>query len=205
MSSSLHAKRSHPDTNTRLGLSSQFSASSLKTQGTSVPRLVKLYKAVLSLWYAYLHSPHAFSDYLAEQCGNLPQAWDQHWAHEFRLLFEHYFGMNVFGTAMTVEVFLLLLKHSIAGPHIVNIGSVGGSCATMIKFRGSVNNLVVHCVSLLMSKTRAWQHKPFCSFTKQATEQHCSFLCPCQSGRAHCRSLPWQQRDMHEYLQQWVL
>ena len=49
-----------------------------------------------------------------------------------RTVFQEVFAVNVFGTAVTADAFLPLLKKSNAGPRIVNMSSGLGSIGTMI-------------------------------------------------------------------------
>lgn len=55
-----------------------------------------------------------------------------------RTRFENTFSVNAFGTAVTAEAFLPLLKRSTAGPRIVNVGSSAGSCTQMAEMRSPV-------------------------------------------------------------------
>jgi hypothetical protein len=49
-----------------------------------------------------------------------------------RTVFQEVFAVNVFGTAVTADAFLPLLKKSKAGPRIVNMSSGLGSIGTVI-------------------------------------------------------------------------
>ncbi|KZP22438.1 NAD(P)-binding protein [Athelia psychrophila] len=59
-----------------------------------------------------------------------------------RTVFENTFAVNAFGTAITAEAFLPLLKRSTVGPRIVNVGSGGGSCTNSSKAGYTVNLMV---------------------------------------------------------------
>lgn len=67
-----------------------------------------------------------------------------------RAVFENTFAVNAFGTAITAEAFLPLLKRSKVGPRIVNVGSGAGSCTNTSKPGYTVNLMV--CLEILISR-----------------------------------------------------